>query len=581
MMDQLQFYPSTPLVVKAVWDGFENKEVQAVLDPEAGDGALLDPKLDRRWNAYRRCDAVEIDMERHNKLKEKGIQVVGFDFLDFPDASIYSHIVMNPPFAVGCQHLLHAWNILMDGEIGCVLNAETIRNPYSKERQQLLKIIADHGKVQFISNAFSKEAGAERKTDVEIAVVHLKKSVSQSAFMGTIIADMEAEIEDMPDDTASNTLAIPNNAIKNMVLAYRCAWEAKKSALMADARATYYLGFLGADRINAKENSTDLDFYNAKRGLKTQLFAAHDTIRERAWYNVLRCSDVNKLTTTKVQQEIEKNFDTIKKMAFTTKNIFGFLAGLAANRQEIQTDAVLEVFDLITRYHSDNRVYYMGWKSNDEHRRVGMSIKRKRFILPYFNAPSWNGGSFDTKQLKLLADIDLVFAMLDGKLETENSMVDICNTDMQKLKNGERVSSTYFDLRYYKGKGTVHFFPKSQVLLDRLNIFVGQRRQWLPTDMSQAGEAFRKQFDSAENNEKGFVEHLRKLVIEKNATTTTSLRDNLLDNNADSITESSFIGDAMSSFLDSMGYDTESLLENVNTSKMIESDSKPRPRCRM
>ena len=512
MIDQLQFYPSTPLVVKAVWDGFENKEVQAVLDPEAGEGALLDPKLDSRWNAYRRCDAVEIDMERHNKLKEKGIQVVGFDFLDFPDASIYSHIVMNPPFSVGCQHLLHAWNILMDGEIGCVLNAETIRNPYSKERQQLLKIIADHGKVQFISNAFSKEAGAERETDVEIAVVHLKKSVSQSAFMGTI--------------------------------------------------------------------STDLDFYNAKRGLKTQLFAAHDTIRERAWYNVLRCSDVNKLTTTKVQQEIEKNFDTIKKMAFTTKNIFGFLAGLAANRQEIQTDAVLEVFDLITRYHSDNRVYYMGWKSNDEHRRVGMSIKRKRFILPYFNAPSWNGGSFDTKQLKLLADIDLVFAMLDGKLETENSMVDICNTDMQKLKNGERVSSTYFDLRYYKGKGTVHFFPKSQVLLDRLNIFVGQRRQWLPEDMSQAGEAFRKQFDSAENNEKGFVEHLRKLLIEKNATATI-LRDNLLDNNADSSTESSFIGDAMSSFLDSMGYDTGTLLENVDAPKMIESDSKPRPRCRM
>jgi hypothetical protein len=572
MQDTLQFYPSTAVVVSAIWDGFENKEVQAVLDPEAGNGALLEPQMDARWNSYRRCDAIEIDMDHHKSLKDKGVQMVGFDFLDFPDASIYSHVVMNPPFAVGCKHLLHAWNILMDGEIGCVLNAETIRNPYSKERQQLLKLISDHGKVQFLSNAFSREAGASRSTDVEIAIVHLKKTVSNSAFIGNVVSRMEADlVDEVTDDMVSNPLAVANSTIKNMVLAYKCAWDAKKSALIADARASYYLGILGKSREEVGMDSTDTDVKNGKRKLKNELFQAQNDIRERAWFNILRSSDVDKLTTSKVQSEIEKQFDTIKKMAFTVKNIYGFLSGLAENMQEIQSDAVLEVFDLITRYNTDNRVYYMGWKSNDEHRRVGMSIKKKRFILPYFNAPSWSGGNFDSKRLKMLSDIDLVFSLLDGKRKVDNGMVSVCENNMAALKSGDRVSSTYFDLRYYKGKGTIHFFPKSQELVDRLNVFVGKQRQWLPEDMTKTSDQFVKQFDDAEKNEKEFAAHLS-----SNGNTGSSY-----NNDAEEVTNSDFIGNAMHNFLSNAGYDVDLMLEKPESAKQLEHIVKPRTRLKM
>ena len=39
---------------------------------------------------------------------------------------------MNPPFSEGDKHLLKAINIMKNGgQIVCILNAETIKNPYS------------------------------------------------------------------------------------------------------------------------------------------------------------------------------------------------------------------------------------------------------------------------------------------------------------------------------------------------------------------------------------------------------------------------------------------------------------------
>lgn len=46
---------------------------------------------------------------------------------------------MNPPFNKGDQHLLKAMELMKGtgGQIICILNAETIKNPYSLYRQDL------------------------------------------------------------------------------------------------------------------------------------------------------------------------------------------------------------------------------------------------------------------------------------------------------------------------------------------------------------------------------------------------------------------------------------------------------------
>ena len=82
---------------------------------------------------------------------------------------------MNPPFANGVKHVLHAWDILFSGEMVAIVNAETIRNAFSNERQLLIKIIEDNnGTVEFVTDAFQSD-DTEVKAVVEVAIIHLVK----------------------------------------------------------------------------------------------------------------------------------------------------------------------------------------------------------------------------------------------------------------------------------------------------------------------------------------------------------------------------------------------------------------------
>jgi len=65
------------------------------------------------------------------------------------------------------------------------LNAETLRNPYTKTRQLLCQIIGDNnGTIEYLGDCFST---AERKTDVQVAMVRLTKvdTVKQFEFKFT------------------------------------------------------------------------------------------------------------------------------------------------------------------------------------------------------------------------------------------------------------------------------------------------------------------------------------------------------------------------------------------------------------
>ena len=83
---------------------------------------------------------------------------------------------MNPPFDNGDEHFLKAWDIARNTTIVCLLNAETLRNPYSANRKLIYKIIEDNGgTIEYIQNAF---ATSERPTKVEIALIRISKRTS-------------------------------------------------------------------------------------------------------------------------------------------------------------------------------------------------------------------------------------------------------------------------------------------------------------------------------------------------------------------------------------------------------------------
>lgn len=502
----LQFYPTPKKLARRAWSKFKNTAFSRILEPSAGRGDLANERPNRHDSWHRcRIDCCEIDITKHATLKEEGYTVVGLDFLQLSSAAQYSHIIANPPFAQGAQHLLKAWDLLFDGEIVFILNAETVRNPYSKERQMLARIIEQHGSVEFIEEAFM-DPDTQRKTDVEVALIHLiKKANYDEEIIGSIMDDLKRDTmtaSGLVDDYREmNDLVLPGSFIENAVLAFNAAVRAMRDSVQSEARAQHYAGLLG--RTMGERNGTSIENESASTldFVRTQLGERYDTLKDQAWSNILRSTQVLSKLSSAAQRRIEAEFQNIKHLEFSVCNIQGFLLGLVENQGQIQLGMALDVFDLFTRYHSDNTVYYRGWKSNDKHRTTGIRLKASRIILPGHRDDGWRS-SLSWESMQTLRDIDKVFAMLDGKQESSLGLAHLFDTQFNQLRTTKRMTTDYFDVRYYKGIGTIHFYPRDVKLIDRLNRLVGKHRQWLPPEGEQVPEAFWLQFDQAEKLDK-------------------------------------------------------------------------------
>jgi hypothetical protein len=505
--DTLQYYPTPLALAQRAWDKFHNRDIVRVLEPSAGTGELLAPKRKEWGDSYYAkplaWDAIEVDVRHHARLRELGAKIVGFDFLNQQSCAIYSHIIMNPPFASGAKHVLHAWNTLYEGEIVAILNAETLRNPLSAERQHLARLVAEHGSVEFIADAF-KGADVEREAEVEVALVHLTKRADSTDILGDLLEDLQRDAAhaDELNFRMPNELALPTGFVEETVRNFEAAVQAAKEEAVACTRAAHYRARLGQTMEMLQMKELDADSRAATPAgeqVRGRYATAYEELKNAAWTQILRSTHVLSRLSSAAQKRVESQFESIKTLEFSTANVYGFLQGLVGSAGEIQMSMLCDVFDEITRYHSENTVFFMGWKSNDRHRTAGMRIKRTRFILPGEKLEGWRSSiSFDVRQR--LSDFDKVFAMLDGKRAPVAGLADLFhNPDtFAALRTGKRLTSDYFDVRYYPGIGTIHFFSRRQDIVERLNRAVGQHRQWLPPDMGQASADFRKQYEQAE-----------------------------------------------------------------------------------
>lgn len=107
----VQFYPTPQPLVDRAWGKFKNRDFVRVLEPSAGEGHLAKGRPhhdDSGWyNRKPAVDCIELDVTKHAHLRESGFDVIGIDFMEFDGAgAIYSHVIMNPPFLYGAQHVL-------------------------------------------------------------------------------------------------------------------------------------------------------------------------------------------------------------------------------------------------------------------------------------------------------------------------------------------------------------------------------------------------------------------------------------------------------------------------------------------
>jgi hypothetical protein len=504
-MDMFQFYPTPESLATRAWAKFQNRTFRRILEPSAGDGALAKAIPGHGWRNSAPVDCVEIDISKHPLLRTAGFKVVGFDFLQFGSAAIYSHIILNPPFAQGAEHVLKAWDVAWDAEIVAILNAETVRNPYTKERAMLVKLIEQYGSVEFIEGAFTVPE-AERKTEVDVALVYLRKEADGSAIVGNITDELKKDAMSAAglagDYHEVNELALPQSMVENAVLTFNAAVKAVRESIIAQARANHYVAAVGETMaVRNSDSPTTRSRDTSVEWVQGEMEKEYLELKDRAWAGILRSTQVASRLSSKAQSRLEAQFEEVKTLEFTVSNIYGFLQGLVQSQGEIQLAMACDVFDLIMCYHSDNAVFYKGWRSNDRHRSAGMRIKTTRFIIPRHGDNGWRTTlSWDSE--KQLADFDKVFAMLDGKLEPEFGLVQAFRTHFKELKHGKRITTSYFDVRWYPGVGTIHFFPRDKALVDRLNRLVGRQRQWLPPEDDRVSDAFWEQYKKAEKFDK-------------------------------------------------------------------------------
>ena len=214
----VQFYPTPELIAEKVWNKIDWQRVKSLLEPSAGKGDLLvginrsenkehelfsgkKIMIDTVPRKVKFIDCIEIDSNLASILREKGYNVIVGDFLNHHTYTRYDCILMNPPFKEGDKHLMKALDMCkFGGQVCCILNAETIKNPCSTIRQELVSRLANYNAdIEFIEHGFRD---SERKTDVEIAIVYV--DIPKIQYNEGILSSMKIA------DIFNGLMAVPN-----------------------------------------------------------------------------------------------------------------------------------------------------------------------------------------------------------------------------------------------------------------------------------------------------------------------------------------------------------------------------------
>lgn len=496
-------YPTPEWLVKKMLNkvDFRNQKIKNILEPSAGLGNIIDvinSDINRNSN-YNIC-AIELDNKCRNVLLSKNVKVIDSDFLAYSGLEQFDLIIANFPFSDGDSHLHKALDVLFSGQIVCLLNAETIKNPYSNSRKDLVsKLNKLDAKIEYIQNAFSD---ADRKTNVETALIYISK-----------IRDVETELfndiessEDSFDELKESFEIATKDNIGNIVKRYNQDKETVTNQIM-DFYKNYKkvskyltLAVIGED-IQRHSQNVKQDTNELTEIMKNKLNYFSTKLKRDYWLEAMQLKEVSEKLTSKKKQELSSELNKYCNMDFTENNIKIFISNLMANYPKMIEEAIDEMFDKFTQYafrdgrnqnneYSKNIYMFNGWKTNTAFK------VNKKIILPF--SAEYGNRLYSDKQ-NFLNDIDMVFNYFDDK-GIENSLLEyteptgyktnISTTNTAEIVAGnlalgvtKNIKTRYFTITFYL-KGTVHLVFNDLEMLRRFNIYVGKKRNWLPSDYS-------------------------------------------------------------------------------------------------
>lgn len=479
-----EFYPTPKSLLNKIFDGVDWKQVDTILEPSAGKGDIVEfiqnSEEAHRYHHNFEIDCIEKDPNLQAVLKQKGFRLVHDDFFTFHTWKQYDLIVMNPPFSCGDKHLLNALKLQEDGgNVICILNAETLKNPYSVTRQALALRLEDlHANVSYMQNEF---VSAERKTSVEIAVV--KVSIPKKERDSRIFSELR-ESKQMSEQTVQEQTSLAeNDYIKAAVKQFELETEAGIRLIREyQAMKPYMLRSLSGGNL-AKNDSIlylTMDKYNPCSPEVTENEFLK-VVRLKYWTSIFNDSRFTGHMTSNLLSEYRTQIDKLADYDFSCFNIKTIQADIAIKLVKGVEECIVKLFDELSFQYSysdelgRNIHYYNGWKTNKAW------IINKKVILPWMNAWGRFNGLYDPASYEIiekLADIEKALDYLSGSSGNERGIHETLH-EAEKIGQTKKIPLKYFTVTFYK-KGTCHIEFTNLELLKKLNIFGSQQKGWLP-----------------------------------------------------------------------------------------------------
>lgn len=502
-----EFYPTPQSLIEKMLAGIKWKYINTVLEPSAGKGDIL--KELAKKESYRgkgfEVDCIEIDPYLRQILKynfseelrkEKGvysyrygdklgnnnapffgegIHIVHDDFLTYTPFKQYDLIIMNPPFSDGDKHLLKALKMQeKGGNIICLLNAETLKNPYTETRRELKKQLEKHNaKIEYIKDAF---LSAERKTAVEVALIKVAiEAVKEESDIFEHFKKAEKVEEEVFESTELEVTDYIKAAVNQFNVEVKSGLELIRQY---KAMIPYMSRAFGQDswdkspilRLTA---SYDRSYDSVKPNEYLKI------VRLKYWQALLSNPKFTGKLTSTLQKEYQEKVHRLSDYDFSEFNIYNLSAEMNAQIKKGIEGEIVTMFDTLTAAHSwypettNNRHYYDGWATNKAHK-IG-----KKVIIPCYGIFShWDGKPNVYDARKAIEDIERILNFLDGKMTAEvDSWKALEDCFAQGVTNN--VEMKYFKASFYK-KGTVHLVFTCPALIERFNIYAAQHKAWLP-----------------------------------------------------------------------------------------------------
>lgn len=500
-----EFYPTPKPIIRKMLEGINRRDLDSItiLEPSAGRGDIVDYLKGDISDEYSKMKiyVCEIDKDLQYQLQSKGYRLISEDFLEYNGDHYFDLIIMNPPFSSGADHFLKAWEILEEGSLICLLNAETIRNPYSEKRSLLEKIINDNGgTVEIIENGFSN---AERATDVDVALIKVKKvAKGKSKLNFNFESGNESNAYNLEESMFKNEVAV-RDVVGNMMIQFENLKEMYVEHLKIEDGLKFYSNGLFESSLrnifevieeSKKEVRLDEESdLNRNRKLYNEFC---DRMKYEIWKTVINKMGMERYLTNNVRKNFSAFIEQQGAMEFTKENVMNLIKTIFANTKNIMETAITDVFDIFTKYHDENRCHVEGWKTNNS-----WKVNRK-VILPYFVDATW-GGYYHTNSNKWseYSDIERVMCYLTGKNYDEFSeLVKECEYSTKerdrfykmeslshaisnvKIGDSGLKDSEFFTFRCYK-KGTLHITFKDEWLWEEFNLRATDGKKWLPDEI--------------------------------------------------------------------------------------------------